>query len=127
MVWKNLALHGLAVANRQNMTDAECMMWSCLRRIKNLHFRRQQTIGNYIVDFVSLNEKIIIECDGSQHFNDKPLEYDHRRTEYLESVGFRVLRFRNYEILKNPKRVMDIVEAFWLDKLQPSMYIENSD
>jgi len=75
------------------------------------HFKRQQIIGNYIADFVSLRHKLILECDGRQHYSDEGLEYDSNRTEYLKSKGFRVLRFRNDEILKNTKTALEKIQT----------------
>ena len=61
-------------------------------------FRRQAVIGAYIVDFVSLSQKLIVELDGPQHLAAEARAYDVRRTEWLESRGFQVIRFRNQEL-----------------------------
>jgi very-short-patch-repair endonuclease len=81
---------------RQNMTDAEMKLWSRLRahRMEDVHFRRQHAIGRYVVDFCSIREKLIVEVDGGQHIDQ--VDYDAERTAYLESQGFRVIRFWNH-------------------------------
>jgi very-short-patch-repair endonuclease len=64
-----------------------------------VQFRRQHAIGHYIVDFCAPRRKLVIEVDGSQHLEQ--VEYDRRRTEYLETRGYRVVRFWNREVMKN--------------------------
>ena len=73
----------LAKNLRANQTDAEKILWKCLRskQLENTKFRRQQPIGNYIVDFISLDKKLIIELDGGQHA--EYLEKDHERDQWL--------------------------------------------
>ncbi len=79
------------------MTDAERKLWSKLRdRRLEGKFRRQFPIGPYVVDFVCLSHKLVIELDGGQHAEQ--LDYDNQRTEYLEHFGFRVLRFWNTDV-----------------------------
>lgn len=80
---------------RKELTPAERKLWSVLRgnNLNGVSFRRQHAIGNYIVDFVSIKKKLIIELDGSQHLEQT--EYDEERTKYLESQGYRVIRFWN--------------------------------
>jgi len=81
------------------MTDAEKKLWSILRgrQIEGLKFRRQHPFENYILDFVCLEEKIVIEVDGGQHH--ERMKEDGIRTKTLENAGFRVLRFWNREVL----------------------------
>lgn len=85
---------------RKNMTPQEHKLWKILRnrQFKNLAFKRQYPIGNYIVDFICKEKWLIIEIDGGQHNTPEAIEYDNNRTEYLESRGFTVLRFWNNEI-----------------------------
>jgi adenine-specific DNA-methyltransferase len=99
---------------RQEMTDAESKLWMNLRshRFEGVHFRRQHPIGPYIADFCSPQAKLIIELDGSQHVDR--IEYDRKRTEYLESRGYRVIRFWNHEVLSE----MDAVLLAILNTLQ---------
>ena len=92
------SLLGLCRYNRKNMTQAEGKLWFALRGNKlGFSFRGQQQIGKYIVDFVCLQKKLIIECDGSQH-NES---VDAERTHFLETEGYTVLRFWNNEVLSN--------------------------
>jgi very-short-patch-repair endonuclease len=95
---------------RANPTEAEKRLWSMLRdrRFGRYKFRRQQIIDFYIVDFVSLSERLIIEADGSHHAES---EVDLRRDEYLRSQGFHVLRFSNNEILREPDAVKSAILA----------------
>jgi len=86
-------------ALRSNLTDAEQALWRVLRgrQIAGLKFRRQHPFGNYILDFVCLENKLVIEVDGGQHCSQS--EYDEIRTKQLQSAGFYVLRFWNNEVL----------------------------
>ena len=97
---------------RRDLTPAERKLWSVLRgnKLNGVSFRRQHAIGNYIVDFVSIKKKLIIELDGSQHLEQT--EYDTERTRYLESQGYRVVRFWNNQV----EREMDGIIQM-LDKL----------
>ncbi len=93
----------------QRATDAERLMWAFLRdrRLHGYKFRRQQVIGPYIVDFVSLAVKLVVELDGGQHANRA--DYDERRTRFLESKGYRVVRYWDHEMLLEPEQVLDDV------------------
>ena len=98
-----------ARALRQNLTDAEKKLWSILRRDTLGHsFRRQHPIGKYIVDFVCLDRKLIIEADGGQH-NEEQAAYDAARTAWLEERGYKVLRFWNNDILGNLEGVAEVI------------------
>jgi very-short-patch-repair endonuclease len=90
---------------RTDMTDAERRLWSLLRgrRLQGTKFRRQHPCGNYILDFVCIERRLVIEADGGQHADS---DYDRRRTLWLESQGWRVLRFWNNDILANPEGVL---------------------
>ena len=100
-----------ARALRQNLTDAERVIWYGLRahRLDGIGFRRQTPIGPYIVDFVSHSAKLVIEIDGGQHFEQAHLRRDARRDAFLASKGFRVLRFNNYDVLTNRTRVLEFI------------------
>ncbi|MBU2575296.1 MAG: endonuclease domain-containing protein [Elusimicrobia bacterium] len=95
---------------RANTTDTERLLWKHLRmrQIQGFKFRRQAPIGPYIVDFVSLEAKLIIEVDGGQHAKQEAK--DSRRTSWLNSQGFRVLRFWDTEVLHETGSVL---EAIW--------------
>ena len=92
---------------RKNQTDAEKLLWKHIRnrQLSGYKFRRQCPLGNYIVDFICLSLKLIIELDGSQHMNNAG--YDERRTQYLEAHGFKVLRFWNNNILNQTDSVLE--------------------
>ncbi len=93
---------------RQTMTDAEKKLWAALRdrRLGGHKFRKQQPIGPYIVDFVCQEHGLIVEADGSQHFEN---DYDVRRDAFLQSTGYRVLRFWNNDILTNMHGIADTI------------------
>jgi len=93
---------------RRKFTDAELKLWKHLRgrQIGGEKFRRQQPLGRYVVDFVCLEKKLIVEVDGGQHAAP---EYDKERTLWLESEGFRVIRFWNNEVLKDQEGVLDAI------------------
>ena len=88
---------------RKNQTLPEQIFWHKIRarRFSNYKFRRQVQIGNYIVDFVCRKKKIIIEIDGGQHNTPEEIIYDKKRTEFLNSRGYKVIRFWNSDIDKN--------------------------
>ena len=95
---------------RKELTDAERKLWAYLRgdKLHGINFRRQHAIGNYIVDFVSIKRKIIIELDGSQHLEQE--EYDKERTKYLESKGYKVIRFWNNQVMNEMNGVIAEIE-----------------
>jgi very-short-patch-repair endonuclease len=102
-----------ARALRRRPTDAERKLWYLLRSLKpmRIHFRRQAPIGIYVADFAWHAGKLVIELDGSQHA-DARQGYDLQRTAWLESQGYRVLRFWNNDVLKTPRSVGEaILEA----------------
>ena len=94
---------------RKDMTDAERALWARLRRRQVLghKFRRQQPLGPFIVDFVCLERKLVIEVDGGQHADQQ--QDDARRTGWLEDQGFVVLRFWNHEVLAEPEAVIQAI------------------
>jgi very-short-patch-repair endonuclease len=91
---------------RQKMSGAEQRLWYLLRRrqLDEFRFRRQQPIGHFIVDFVCLKERLIIELDGGSHTETQG--YDEVRTAWLEAKGYRVLRFWNNDVLGNQEGVI---------------------
>ncbi|MGR6980206.1 endonuclease domain-containing protein [Testudinibacter sp. P27/CKL/0425] len=111
---ENARLRQYAKQLRANPTDAEQNLWYHLRnrRLGGIKFLRQKIIGGYIVDFLSFDIQLIIELDGSQHNEDKQKQYDEERTHYLETQGFRVIRFWNDEILREMESVLEIIWSF---------------
>ena len=98
----------LSRALRRKETDAERLLWSHLRsnQLRGVKFRRQQTVGSYIVDFVSFDKMLIIEVDGGQHNELDTRVKDEYRMEYLRDKGYRILRFWNNDILQNIEGVL---------------------
>lgn len=93
---------------RNNSTQQEIILWSRLKgKQLGYKFRRQHSIGNYIVDFCCPERCLIVEIDGSQHGEKDAERYDQERTNYLQHFGFRVLRFWNNEINVNLEGVLD--------------------
>ena len=101
-------LRNMARALRKQATDTEVYLWRYLknRQMDGFKFRRQHPIGNYVVDFVNLEKKIIIEVDGGQHNMDPR---DKARDDWLHGEGYKVLRFWNNEVLNNVEGVLGII------------------
>jgi very-short-patch-repair endonuclease len=101
MLRYNGRLKGRARTLRLNLTDAEQRLWARLRRkqILGVQFYRQKPIGNYIADFYAPAARLIVEVDGSQHFDSPQAEHDRRRTAYLQQMGLRVLRYTDRQVL----------------------------
>jgi very-short-patch-repair endonuclease len=94
---------------RRNPTDAERLLWQKLRfwQVDGCKFRRQQPLGRYIVDFVCLQKRLIIELDGGQHAQQT--DYDKDRDGWLRDQGFVVLRFWNNHVLNNSDGIMEVI------------------
>ncbi|MFH1149256.1 MAG: endonuclease domain-containing protein [Actinomycetota bacterium] len=93
---------------RENQTDAEMCLWQLLRarQVLGCKFRRQQPLGDFIVDFVCLEERLVIEVDGGQHVDNA---YDERRSSWLHQEGFTVLRFWNDDVLLRTDAVLEAI------------------
>jgi primosomal protein N' (replication factor Y) len=96
---------------RKAPTDAEKRLWSLLRRGKldGYHFRRQVPIAGYIVDFCCLSAGLGIEADGEQHLESAAREYGQARSQALLARGIRIIRVSDYEILKYPEAVQEMI------------------
>jgi very-short-patch-repair endonuclease len=107
---------------RKNLTDAERLLWRRLRlwQVDGFKFRRQQPLENYIVDFVCLEKRLIIEVDGGQHAQQA--NYDTDRDAWLRNQGFVILRFWNNDVLKNIDGVMEVIAK----NLQSTPYLNPS-
>jgi len=94
---------------RKNMTDAEKLLWSKLRRkqLKGVQIYRRRIIDDYIVDFYCPKADLIIEIDGSQHYTDEGINKDKIRDNFLKIQGFKVLRFSDKEVFENLKGVVE--------------------
>lgn len=96
---------------RKNMTDAELLLWSRLRKkqVKGVQFYRQKPLGNYIVDFYCPAANLIVEVDGGQHYTDEGKTKDRERDNYLASLDLKVLRFSNSDVLKEIDAVLQMI------------------
>ena len=108
---------------RKNSTDAEKFLWTHMRnrQLEGWKFRRQLPVGQYIVDFACLELRLIIEIDGGQHAEQVP--YDLGRTRFLQSKGYRVVRFWNNEVLGN---IEGVLEALTLTLSQRERELKSS-
>src|SRR5665647_63610 len=99
---------------RKNSTPQEIIFWSRVKakKFKGLKFKRQYSLEKYIVDFICLEKKLIIELDGWQHKEENQERYDKERTRFLEKLGFRIVRFWNNEINDNLNGVFLKIEEF---------------
>ena len=104
---------------RRTSTDVERRLWHRIRdkQIESFRFRRQRPIGKYIVDFICLEAKLIVELDGGQHSESVLL--DEKRTVFLASLGYHVVRFWNNEVLENMDGVLARIREHLLDLHQP--------
>ena len=96
---------------RQEMTPAEKLLWSRLRskQLNGLKFRRQHPLGPFIADFYCAAHRLVVEVDGDIH--DLQAERDAARTEQFEQHGYRVIRFRNEQVLNNIEDVLTAIKA----------------
>ena len=110
-MYKNSEQREFARQLRKNMTDAERRLWGVLRceQLKGFKFRRQTAIGDFVVDFVCFSRKLIVELDGGQHNEELAKTYDANRSEWLNSQGFRVVRFWNHEVFENLYGITDVI------------------
>ena len=97
---------------RNNMTDAERLLWAKVRnrQIKGYQFYRQKIIGNFIVDFYCPKANLIIEIDGGQHYSDEAKQKDVSRDDFLKSSGLRVFRFSDRDVFEN---LNGVIEKIW--------------
>lgn len=102
-------LKPLARDLRKNQTIAEAILWKHLRnrRVLGLKFKRQVPIGKYIVDFVCVEKKLVIELDGGHHNEELHKTNDDERTEMLKHYGYHVIRFWNKDVINNFENVME--------------------
>jgi len=106
---------------RAEMTDAERKLWSLLRRkqLAGFRFRRQVPLGPFVADFACYSARLVIEVDGGQH--GVRVDHDERRTKWLEQFGWRVLRFWNGDVLREPENVIEMIRLALIESPpQPS-------
>ena len=107
-------LKAFARENRKNATLAENVLWEYLRNGElGEKFLRQHIIGDYIVDFVSRHDGLVIEVDGGYHSESRQQEGDKLREEILEQMGYHVIRFTNEEVLCDIENVLNQIENFF--------------
>jgi very-short-patch-repair endonuclease len=107
-----LLLKDFAQKNKQIPTDAEKVLWEHLRAKQlSVKFNRQHIIGDYIVDFVCIEKKIVIEVDGGYHSEYEQIDKDENRTQRLNDWGFSVIRFKNEEILGDISNVLNKIKS----------------
>ena len=101
---------------RRNQTEVERQLWRLLRdrRLEGFKFRRQHPIGPYFADFACIAEGLVVEADGGQHLDQAA--YDQTRTRFLQSRGFRVIRFWNHEVLQAREVVLGEVLRVLMQK-----------
>jgi len=107
------ALKELRQQLRNNATPAEWELWNKLKQkqLEGRKFRRQHSVGDYILDFYCPTEKLCIELDGAYHLTLMQRQLDELRTEYLNSLNITVLRFKNSEVLENIEGVLEAIKA----------------
>jgi adenine-specific DNA-methyltransferase len=96
---------------RRGMTDAERLLWMLLRdrRLYGVKFRRQAPLGDFVVDFVCFDSKLVVELDGSQHAAPEQATYDAARTQALEEAGFRVVRVATGHLYADREGVLEAI------------------
>ena len=107
---QNKSITPLAKNLRKNMTKEERRLWYDFLRTYKVRFSRQKVLGKYIADFYSAQAKLVIEIDGSQHYEEKQLEKDIERTAYLEQFGLKVIRIPNNYINQNFSGVCEYID-----------------
>ncbi len=98
---------------RSDMTPAEAYLWTKLRNgnLEGRKFRRQHSVGPFIVDFYCPSENLSIELDGTPHFTEEGYEYDKHRTSYLKTIGICEIRFENAEVFEKTEDVLNNIKA----------------
>lgn len=96
---------------RKKLTETEAILWSQLkeRKLGKLRFRRQYSIGRYVVDFYCPSLKLVIEIDGEVHSSVEAQKYDRIRDQFLKSLGLRIMHFRNQDVQNNLSRILEII------------------
>ena len=108
---------------RRNLTPAEATLWKALKNsnLQGRKFRRQHSVGPYILDFYCVEEWLAVELDGEVHRNDAAAAYDHNRKLYLSQAGIKVIRFENFLVFEDIHYVMHRIERFfgWRESNSP--------
>ena len=114
MLRYNKNLKGYSKTLRENMTEAERLLWEKIRgkQLKGYQFYRQKTIGSCIVDFYCPKAKLVIELDGRQHYSSEGKAKDMTRDGYMKDIGLRVLRFSDKEVFENTQSVLEQIWGY---------------
>ena len=115
---KNNGLLNAARKLRKEMTPQELRLWYRFLRTYPVKIYKQRIIGDYIVDFYCASAKLVIEVDGSQHYEEQGLKKDSERTSFLESLGLYVIRYSNRDINCNFKAVCEQTDLIIKERLQ---------
>ena len=107
----------MARTMRRKPTRAEAMLWYRLRgnRLAGFHFRRQQVIDDYIVDFYCSKPRIVVELDGESHVTTA--DYDRERDRVISQHGLKILRFSNVEMIRTPEKVLEEIKRVAIERL----------
>lgn len=105
---------------RKEATKEENLLWYNFLRKYPVQFRRQYIVGNYIVDFYCHQAKLVVELDGSGHYEPKAIQYDHMRTQYLESQEICVFRVSNLDVLRRFKEVCEAIHELVNNRIAQS-------
>ncbi len=106
-----MAIHSTGIIRakslRKNASDAERILWSAIRNNKTgFQFRRQHKIGPYYADFVCIEKRLVVELDGDQHGTDTAIAYDNKRTDFIKSHAWNIVRISNYYVYKELDNVV---------------------
>ena len=112
-------------ALRNDLTSAEATLWTCLQKKKlaGRKFRRQHSVGNYILDFYCPKERLAVELDGQDHFTTSGWERDKKRDQFLEELNIKVLRFENDEVFHSLDNVLESIRS---EFTTPSLHLPKS-
>lgn len=114
----NPALVHRAAALRNNMTQEERHLWYDFLRGYPVRFGRQKILGSYIADFYCAKAKLVVELDGSQHYENAGMAYDEKRTAFLEGYGIQVIRIPNNEVNRNFRGVCEYIDLIVNQRLK---------
>jgi very-short-patch-repair endonuclease len=97
---------------RSNLTSAEAALWNHLKQSQlGIKFRRQHSVGPFILDFYCATRRVAIELDGASHFTEQGIKYDEQRTEYLNRLNIKVIRFENARMFEDLEKVLEEIKA----------------
>ena len=100
---------------RNSSTPAEVALWILLKgkQLEGRKFRRQHSIGNYVVDFYCPSEKLVVELDGEPHFRDDGVKHDKIREAFINRFGIRIVRFENFKVFDHPETVLADIKKYF--------------